>query len=118
MVWRLHAELDRVVGFARGEPRGGGACRELHRSSWGGIVEVECPSIMHGAALKRLPPRRETSAFSVAASLLPHSAPDFANADQAAGSPLQTNSAQPSLPSWACSRILTHLKVLYAGVSP
>ena len=49
----MHAELDRVVGFARGEPRGGSACRESHRSSWGGIVEVECPSIMHSAALKR-----------------------------------------------------------------
>ncbi len=70
----MRVGLEREVGFARGEPKGGGACRELHRSSWGGIVEVECPSIMHGAALKRLPPRRETFACIVAASLLPLSA--------------------------------------------
>ncbi len=31
-------------GLARGEPRGGGACRQSDRRQWGGIVEVECPS--------------------------------------------------------------------------
>ena len=28
---RLRAGLERVVGIARGEPRGGGACRQLDR---------------------------------------------------------------------------------------
>jgi hypothetical protein len=46
--------------FARGEPRGGGACRQLLWRGWGSIVEVQCPSNMHGASLKGLPPRRET----------------------------------------------------------
>ena len=30
-----------MVGFARGEPRVGGACRKLHRSRWGGVVSNE-----------------------------------------------------------------------------
>ena len=65
-------------GFARGEPRGGGACRQCDQLSWDGIVEVQCPSIVHGAALKRLPPRREIFANSVVQAICP-SAPDFAS---------------------------------------
>jgi hypothetical protein len=48
---------------------------------------------MHGAALKRLPPRRETFACIVAASLLPLSA-GLANADQA-GSPYKQIVSSP-----------------------
>ncbi len=41
-----------MVGSARGEPRGGGVCRQLDQSSWGGCVEVQCSSNMHGASFK------------------------------------------------------------------
>jgi hypothetical protein len=45
---QLGAGLERVVGFGRGEPRGGGACRQSDRSSWGSVARTE--SLKDGAA--------------------------------------------------------------------
>ncbi len=43
VVWAKAVARDAVagVGSARGEPRGGGACRQLDRSSWGSVAGTE-----------------------------------------------------------------------------
>ena len=38
---RLRAVLWRTVRFASGEPRGGGACSQFDRSSWGSVAGTE-----------------------------------------------------------------------------
>jgi hypothetical protein len=38
---QLRAGLSRAVGIARGGPRGGGACRQSDRSSWGSVAFTE-----------------------------------------------------------------------------
>ena len=69
---------SRWWGLTRGLTRGGGACRQSDRRRLGGIVEVQCPSNMHGASLKRSPPRRETfaSLLSVSPLAIRHRADD------------------------------------------